>query len=169
MFWDYYHRARFGGTTYQEVPFAGFQEGAQAADDIINGQDPTAATNDFMVMVGCYNIEGVFVLLDYMLVTEFYNYKNEGQLLTDNNTNFNYMFTLLINPIYDGLFGPMFETIIPTTEKEEWSLSNSNNSTCHKCHYWGDCFHSSAGYREAYSVCFDVVASLQAINGYASQ
>lgn len=72
-----------------------------------------------MVMVGCYNIEGVFVLLDYMLVTEFYNYKNEGQLLTDNNTNFNYMFTLLINPIYDGLFGPMFETIIPTTEKEE--------------------------------------------------
>lgn len=53
-----------------------------------------------------------------MLITEYYGYKNGGDLLAANNTIFDYVWTLLINPIYNVLYSPMFTTIIPTTTKQ---------------------------------------------------
>lgn len=60
--------------------------------------------------------------------TEFYNYKNGGPLLTANNKNSDYMFTLLVpvSPLIDGLSGPMFDTIIPKIE-DELSVKRKEN------------------------------------------
>jgi class 3 adenylate cyclase len=118
---DYWHRVRFGGRTEDDTPFSGFMkilnQGNAAFKAVCPTQEVTFA--DFDDARRCIPTDLAFVLLDPVIqgsLEEFVEGK-PGALAPTTDSTYSTMWNMMIQPIYDGLFTPMFESIIGTIQE----------------------------------------------------
>lgn len=118
---NFYHKARFGSEGTDETPFMAFNENLEKSDQYMVCEHPEMLPSDFMDMAACYDAESIMNLIDAFLVTTFLKatQSNEANfVLTGKEPFLDWSWTLCISPLYDTLFAPMFDTIIPTISRE---------------------------------------------------
>lgn len=127
---EYYQSARWGGAKKEEAPFDGYMKTMESAKKLIHCDNPKAKIKDFMDIVACWNVDALLMLSD-AIMTKYYEKIYTTNLpinytIDPNDTMLDYLWTMLISPIYEGLYAPMFDSIIPTIDE---TLNNEKTKT----------------------------------------
>lgn len=96
-----------------------FQEVFNIAYQLTDCKDPEAINSNFMDLISYYNVEGPFILCESILTKLIAkNNAMNSYVLVPKNKYLDYVYTLTISSLYESLFAPMFNKIIPIIEAE---------------------------------------------------
>lgn len=113
-----YQASRFGGGGKEDAPFYGYQKALDIAYNYLHCDNPIKRPSDFMEMVSCYNVEGIYILIEAKLRGLYIKTKESSFNVKPDDYYLRDLWSLLITPIFDGLFFSMFNIIIPTIQSE---------------------------------------------------
>ena len=122
---NYYHFARYGGKSGDEIPFLGFMNVLEKSSSQIRCADRNAITNDVNEILQCYRPDSLFMILipvANQIIDQFYKLSYP---IDPSDEKFTSLWKSYIFPLYETLFAPMFEAITPTISKEIKILKNN--------------------------------------------
>lgn len=124
---NYYHEARFGGTTINEPPYSGFSEGVAYAASQLDCEDNTKIPADLLEASKCYSADLVFILIESLWNSRVVplNVTKDQYALNRKDPLFEIIWGLLIFPVYDAFFYPMTSKIISTTRDDLDEMKNA--------------------------------------------
>ncbi|OHT03692.1 Adenylate and Guanylate cyclase catalytic domain containing protein [Tritrichomonas foetus] len=123
---EYYFKARYGGSLVSESPFQGFASALEHSSEMVNCTDKYAIPTTFLDTVSCYDANTLFTLIPAVMDSEIHAYRTIGIPLHGLDEIWSDTWSLMVTPIYDTFFHPMFETIIPTITDQLESIKTSN-------------------------------------------
>jgi class 3 adenylate cyclase len=119
---DYWHKVRFGGRGADEMPFSGFADILARAQPAFKIACPDAAIvfADFNDARRCMPTDLEFVLLEPSMrsrIEEFVEGR-PGALAATTDPVYTTLWKMMIEPLYEELFMPMFDSIVVTIQTQ---------------------------------------------------
>ena len=123
---EYYNKARFGGSTIDEPPFAAFQKFVNEANKKFICPNEYQITTDFREICLCFTASDIIIFTEgvYRSFTIPYEHDPDHFEYLPNDESFRAIWDLLIFPVYDLLIFPMSSSIIDQITSD---LNNMKN------------------------------------------
>ncbi|OHS97131.1 Adenylate and Guanylate cyclase catalytic domain containing protein [Tritrichomonas foetus] len=115
---SFYHSARFGGSSADDPPFSGFDEGVRDATAKIDCENENQPVDDFLEAAKCYAPDVLYILLEGIWNSRITPYIYSDAPSIDKEKMLTQIWSLMIFPIYDALFEPMTRTLVATFEND---------------------------------------------------